>query len=63
MINVVCFCGCAYSFADAIGTCPQCGERVSSARGVDAGLEQTGEQIDRLLTQLAIKLPPDELAA
>jgi hypothetical protein len=28
MINVVCYCGCEYSFTDDMGRCPRCGEHV-----------------------------------
>jgi hypothetical protein len=29
MIDVICFCGCSYSFAGDAGSCPDCGELVS----------------------------------
>jgi predicted ATP-dependent serine protease len=29
MIDVVCFCGCAYSFSGDMGACPKCGEYVT----------------------------------
>jgi hypothetical protein len=29
MMNVVCFCGCTYSFSGDLGVCPKCGEYVT----------------------------------
>ncbi len=38
MIDVVCFCGCSYSFVGDAGACPRCGEDLilSTTFGDDA---------------------------
>jgi len=61
MINVLCFCGCAYSFAGGVGSCPQCGEHVSFARGLEAQDRQ--ETIAKIVARAVGGSPPDELAA
>jgi hypothetical protein len=63
MINVVCFCGRSYSFEGELSSCPQCGELVSFTRGAEVEAEGTQGRFDRLLTKLAIDLPPEEMAA
>jgi hypothetical protein len=61
MINVVCFCGCAYSFAGDVGSCPQCGEHVFFARGLEAKDRQ--ETIARIVARASSGSPPEDLAA
>ena len=61
MINVVCFCGCAYSLAGDFGTCPQCSEPVSFARGLDAQDRQ--ETIAMIVARASGAAPPEDLAA
>jgi hypothetical protein len=61
MINVLCFCGWAYSFAGEVGTCPQCGEHVTFARGVEARERQ--ETIAEIVARAVGGSPPEELAA
>jgi hypothetical protein len=60
MINVVCFCGCAYSFPGDVGSCPQCGEHVS-ARGLEAQRRQ--ETIAKIVARASGTAPPEDLAA
>jgi hypothetical protein len=61
MINVVCFCGCTYSFAGDVGTCPQCGEHLSFARGLDAQDRQ--ETIAMIVARASSGSTPEDLAA
>ena len=61
MINVVCFCGCAYSFAGDVGSCPQCGEHVSFARGLEALDRQ--ETIAMIVARASSGSRPEDLAA
>jgi hypothetical protein len=61
MINVVCFCGCAYSVAGDFGTCPQCSEPVSFARGLDAQDRQ--ETIAMIVARASGAARPEDLAA
>jgi hypothetical protein len=63
MINVVCYCGCTYSFAGDVGSCPKCGEHVSFTRGSDAGPQDTGETIAKIAAHVSGGSPPEELAA
>ena len=63
MINVVCYCGCAYSFADDVGSCPQCGEQVFFTRGPDAEATDTKETIAKIVAKVSGGLPPEDLAA
>jgi hypothetical protein len=63
MIDVVCFCGHAYSFAGDAGACPRCGEPLAlSPVDVNEGPHIDAE-LDQLLRRLASELPPEELAA
>jgi hypothetical protein len=61
MINVVCFCGCAYSFEGTLGSCPQCGEPVSFVRGLEAQDRQ--ETIAMIVARASSGSPPEDLAA
>jgi hypothetical protein len=61
MINVVCFCGCAYSFAGDVGSCPQCGEHVSFARGLEEQDRQ--ETIAMIVARASSGSTPEDLAA
>ncbi len=63
MINVVCFCGFAYSFADDAGACPQCGEQVSFTHASNTDPQEVGDRLDYVLNQSAKDSPPEELAA
>jgi hypothetical protein len=63
MINVVCYCGHAYSFTGNVGSCPQCGEHVSFTRGPDTEPQDLQETIDKIVAQASGGSPPDELAA
>jgi hypothetical protein len=49
-MNVACFCGCRFSCAGDLGTCPGCGENVSLSRVSDAEEQQMRAELDRLLT-------------
>ena len=62
MINVVCYCGCAYSFSGDVGSCPQCGEYVSFSRG-PAEPEDRQETIAKIVAQASGGSPPGEMAA
>jgi hypothetical protein len=61
MINGVCFCGWAYSFAGDVSSCPQCGEHVSFARGLEAQHRQ--ETIARIVARASVGSPSEDLAA
>ena len=63
MINVVCYCGCAYSFAGDVGSCPRCGEHVVFTRGPEAELQDRQETIAKVVARASGGSPPDELAA
>jgi hypothetical protein len=63
MINVVCYCGCAYSFQGDLGSCPTCGESVSFTRGSDAETPDRQETIAKILAQASGGSSPEELAA
>jgi hypothetical protein len=63
MIEVICFCGSAYSFAGDVGACPQCGEPVSFARASNAEPQEMEDRRDHLSRQLADDSRPEELAA
>jgi hypothetical protein len=63
MINVVCYCGCAYSFAGDVGSCPQCGEHVFFTRGSDAERHGREETIAQIMAKVTGGMPPGELAA
>jgi hypothetical protein len=63
MIDVVCFCGCSYSFADDVGACPECGERVTFTRASGDEVQDMRDQLGQLLTQSADDSPPEEIAA
>ena len=49
MIQVVCFCGCRYSFNGDIGTCPECGEGARFPRAPIAAPHQTIDELTRML--------------
>jgi hypothetical protein len=61
MINAVCYCGCAYSFAGDLGSCPQCGEPVFFTRGLDAQARE--EAIAKIVAQVSGGSRAEELAA
>jgi hypothetical protein len=62
MIDVVCFCGCTYSFEGEEAACPRCGEALSlaPANGDNVSVDA---QLDQLLRRPAPGLPADEIAA
>ena len=49
-MDVACFCGCRFSCAGDLGTCPGCGEYVSLSRVSDAEEKQMRAELDLLLT-------------
>jgi hypothetical protein len=49
-MDVTCFCGCRFSCAGDLGTCPGCGEYVSLKRVSDAEEKQMRAELDLLLT-------------
>jgi hypothetical protein len=49
-MEVACFCGCRFSCARDLGTCPGCGEYVSPSRVSDAEEKQMRAELDLLLT-------------
>jgi hypothetical protein len=59
MINVVCYCGCEYSFTDDVGSCPRCGELVFSSR---QSRSQAREETIAMIMARASS-GPEELAA
>jgi hypothetical protein len=61
MIDVVCFCGCSYSFAGHAGVCPRCGELVTFPRARGNQKPETRDRVDTL--RAADDSRPDELAA
>jgi hypothetical protein len=48
-MDVACFCGCLFSCAGDLGTCPGCGEYVSLSRVSDAEEKQMRTELDLLL--------------
>ena len=63
MIDVVCFCGCSYSFADGDGACPQCGELVSFVRPGTAEKLEAREPVGALYGRSADESERREVAA
>jgi hypothetical protein len=61
MIDVVCYCGCAYSFTGAVGSCPQCGEHVFLGRESESQVRE--ETIATIVARASSGSPPGELAA
>ena len=49
-MDVACFCGCRFSCAGDLGTCPGCREYVSLSRVSDAEEKQLRAELDLLLT-------------
>ena len=49
-MDVACFCGCRFSCARDVGTCPDCGEYVTPSRVSDTEEKQTRAELDLLLT-------------
>ena len=49
-MDVACFCGCHFSCAGDLGTCPGCGECVSLGSVSDAEEKQMRAELDLLLT-------------
>lgn len=62
MIDVVCFCGCTYSFHGDTGACPTCGETVTFRRASCDERDETSEEQGRL-SPVAGELASNELAA
>ncbi len=62
MIDVVCFCGCSYSFVGDAGMCPQCGEQTSFGRRPTKGRAPESGELEQLV-QRPHDVPPEELAA
>ncbi len=61
MIDVVCFCGCSYSFEGDTGACPECGEPVTFVR---ASADERGTPGERERLSPPGRDPaPHELAA
>jgi hypothetical protein len=58
MIDVVCFCGCSYSFLGDAGACPDCGE-VASMPSTGSSDHTEHEPLDPPRVDLA----EDDLAA
>jgi hypothetical protein len=48
-MDVACFCGCRFSCAGDLGTCPGCGEHASLSRVSDAEEKQMRAELDLLL--------------
>jgi hypothetical protein len=63
MIDVICFCGFAYSFAGDHGACPQCGEPVSFTRPSHTEPRERGDRLDHVINASDDDSPPEELAA
>jgi hypothetical protein len=63
MIDVVCFCGCTYSFEGEEAACPRCGEGLSLAPAAGGDSVSVDAQLDELLRRPAPRLPADEIAA
>ena len=49
-MDVAHFCGCRFSCAGDLGTCPGCGEYVSLSRVSDAEEKRMRAELDLLLT-------------
>ncbi len=62
MIDVVCFCGCSYSFPGDTGTCPDCGETVTFRRPWAGESHETTDEREPL-SPAAGERAPHELAA
>ena len=50
-MDVACFCGCRFSCAGDVVTCPGCGEYVSLSRVSDAEEKRMRAELELLLTQ------------
>lgn len=48
-MDVACFCGCRFSCAGDLGTCPGCGEYAGLSRVSDADEKQMRAELDLLL--------------
>jgi hypothetical protein len=53
-MDVACFCGCRFSCAENVGTCPGCGEYVSLSRVFEPEEKQMRAELDLLLTHGAV---------
>lgn len=53
-MDVVCFCGCRFSCAAELGTCPGCGEYVSLRCVSEAEEKQMRAELDLLLTHVPL---------
>jgi hypothetical protein len=49
-MDVACFCGCHFSCAGDLSTCPGCGEYVSLSRVSDAEEKQMRAELNLLLS-------------
>jgi hypothetical protein len=49
-MDVACFCGCRFSCAADLGTCPGCGEYVTLSRVSNAEEKQMRAELGLLLT-------------
>jgi hypothetical protein len=63
MINVVCYCGCAYSFAGDAGSCPRCSEPVFFTRGPEAEAVDRQETIAKIVARGSDGSSPGQMAA
>jgi len=63
MIDVVCFCGHAYSFAGDAAACPRCGEPLTLVPPAANEGPDIDTQLDQLLRRPGSELPPEEIAA
>ena len=63
MIDVVCFCGCRYSFTGDGGACPNCGEPVSLGVAAAENARESDAQLEQLVTRAASQLAEEQRAA
>ena len=62
MIDVVCFCGCSYSFVGHAGMCPECGEQTGFGRRPAQEFQPESGELEQLI-RWPRDVPPEELAA
>jgi hypothetical protein len=64
MIDVVCFCGCSYSFGGDEGACPQCGEIATLLVGPPANaVPAVQDRFDGLYRATTTSASEEDLAA